>query len=63
MASGSNYPFPTCLRGHDLTVESAFIYDKNHNQKCRVCNREDNKGKKRRVNNMGSFADKMLRFK
>lgn len=47
MTSATNYPFKTCINGHSLEGDNAFIYDKNHNQKCRMCVRESEKGKRR----------------
>lgn len=48
MASATLYPFSRCERGHDLTGENAFTYDKSGNRRCRMC-ASDTKRKERQV--------------
>jgi hypothetical protein len=46
MTSATLYPFSKCPKGHDLTGEDAFIYDKGGNRACRMCRSEEKRGKR-----------------
>lgn len=54
MPSPSGSPFTTCIKGHDLTVQGAFLYDARGHRVCRVCAADQKKS--RSSNKRGSFA-------
>ena len=49
----TDYPFPKCAEGHDLTGKDAFIYDSGGSRRCRVCAAEN--AKKRKIRISGSW--------
>lgn len=53
--SATNYPFPRCERGHDLTGEDAFLQQSSGHRRCRMCVSEDNRGKRRKTEARGAF--------
>lgn len=57
--SATNYPFPKCENGHDLTGEGAFIYDRGGNRRCRVCISDQRVKSKRKT--YGAFDGGMPR--
>lgn len=54
MPSPSGSPFTTCIKGHDLTNQGAFLYDARGHRICRECAVEQKKSSGSRKR--GSFA-------
>lgn len=53
-------PFTRCEKGHDLTVEDAWLYDNGGNRKCRACAYESNPKRREKVA-YGAFDGGMAR--
>ena len=53
--SATNYPFKSCINGHSLEGEDAFIVIQNGNRMCRMCLRERQQGKVKSVEVRGAF--------
>lgn len=50
--SATNHPFPTCVNGHSLEGDDAFIVEKGGNRTCRMCAA----GRKRQRSDKGGYG-------